>query len=276
MVGISNILAVVVALLISVLLPLTVIAVILIKWREKKVVVPLLLGAAGFAVPQLLIRIPIISAISSDNGFQKFVSENYILYSLILAFTAALFELAGRYSVAKILSKNSSYERGFSAGMGHGAFEALCLIGISYIANLAIMIMINTGTFDSFAQTIAAAGQDAAVITNIQEQLVNTNPIMFILGGYERIPAIIFHIGLSLIVWYYVSKKQDIKGILICLALHTALDFFMVVIQGLSTDYLGNLISENSIYIIIYATLTATAVAMLAVIFKIRKKWKTA
>lgn len=273
MVSTFSIIAIVTTLIVSTLLPLIFAIIWCVKNKSKKTISALLLGALGFFVMQIVIRTPILSLISQTDGFLDFVSSNYVLYCLILAFTAALFEVIARYGVAKILRKNLSFERSFAAGIGHGGIESIIIIGMTYISNLVLSFMINTNTFDIVVEQTSAQGIDASNLTAVKEQLIGTNPSTFLLGGFERILTITIHIGLTVLVWYFVKHKKDIIGILICLLAHFAVDFVGGFVQGLATDYLGNVISLTTSYIIIYSFLAVIAVASVIFMIKIRKKW---
>ncbi len=273
MVSTFSIIAIVTTLIVSTLLPLIFAIIWCVKNKGKKMISALLLGALGFFVMQIVIRTPILSLISQINVFLDFVSSNYVLYCLILAFTAALFEVIARYGVAKILRKDLSFERSFAAGLGHGGIESIIIIGMTYISNLVLSFMINTNTFDIIVEQTSTQGINASNLTAVKEQLIGTNPSTFLLGGFERILTITIHIGLTVLVWYFVKHKKDIIGILICLLAHFAVDFVGGFVQGLATDYLGNVISLTTSYIIIYSFLAVIAVASVMFIVKIRKKW---
>ncbi len=273
MVSTFSIIAIVTTLIVSTLLPLIFAIIWCAKNKGKKTISALLLGALGFFVMQIVIRTPILSLISQTDGFLDFVSSNYVLYCLILAFTAALFEVIARYGVAKILRKDLSFDRSFAAGLGHGGIESIIIIGMTYISNLVLSFMINTNTFDIIVEQTSTQGINASNLTAVKEQLIGTNPSTFLLGGFERILTITIHIGLTVLVWYFVKHKKDIIGILICLLAHFAVDFVGGFVQGLATDYLGNVISLTTSYIIIYSFLAVIAVASVMFIVKIRKKW---
>ena len=273
MVGVSTIITICITLCICLIVPLVAYIIYGVKNKGKGVWIAWLLGAAGFAVPQLFIRVPILNVLALSEGFQKFAENQYVLYCLILAFTAGLFEVAGRFAVAKILSKKMNCERAIAAGLGHGGIEAMLLIGMTYINNLIYSFMINTGTFTTVIEQTEAFGVDVSQLVAIQEALINTSSATFLLAGYERILTMIFHLAMSLLVCYFVSKKQACKGVFICLLSHTTVDFVSPLISGLATDYLGNVISTNTSYIIIYAFLTAIAVASIVVIMKLKKKF---
>lgn len=276
MVSNASIIAIFVTLFISLFLPLIIWVIYGAANKNKGIWTAWLLGAAGFFVTQIMVRVPIVSILSSTEGFNSFVENNYVLYGFILAFTAGLFELVGRYAVAKIMSKNLTPERSLAAGLGHGGIEAIVIIGMSYIANLIMALMINGGAFDTIIQATMQQGADAATLEALElvkTQLVETSSGLIYLAGFERILTMIFHAAMTMIVCYYVSRKKDIIGILVCLAMHTALDFSLPIINGMATDYLGNVISQNTAYILLYSLLTVFAIASVFIIIKIMKSW---
>lgn len=274
MISTSTLITVIITFIISAILPLMVWIAYGIKNKGKGVWTAWLLGAAGFFIMQVIIRIPILNMISLTAGFQAFVENQYVLYCFVAAFTAALFELIGRYVVAKIMAKNLTYERSFAAGLGHGGIEAMIIIGMTYLNNLLYIGMINSGTFDVIVEQTVALGVDTTSLVAVKDALINTNSAVFLLAGYERILTMIFHLTMSLIVCYFVSKKQDLKGILICLVCHWIIDFIAPLVNGMATGYMGNVISQTTAYIIVYVFLTIVAVVSVVAIANIRKKWK--
>ncbi len=275
MVSVASIAAMILTLCICLFLPVILLIVYAVTHRKKKVVSAWFLGAAGFSVTQILIRTPILTVLGLLPDFQDFVMAHYVAYVLILAFTAGLFEVAGRYVVAKLLRKELTFERSLAAGLGHGGIEAMILIGITYINNLVYAVMINTGTFDIIVEHTAALGVDTAGLLTLKDTFLTTPAYIFCLAGYERILTMISHTAMSLIVCYYVTQKQDLKGVLICLAFHTLLDGVSGLVNGMSTEYMGNLLTQNTVYILIYIFLTAMAVISAVVIFRLSKVWKT-
>ncbi|MBQ6885986.1 MAG: YhfC family intramembrane metalloprotease [Lachnospiraceae bacterium] len=276
MVRTSTIIAVVVTLLVSLVLPVIVYIVYGVKNKGKGVWTAWLLGAAGFIVFQMVIRIPALNVLALHPGFVAFSQKHYILYCFILALTAALFEVAGRYIVAKILSKKPTFERGMAAGLGHGGIEAMMLIGMTYINNLVYILMINTGSFDAVVEQTAALGVDTSALVTIKETLINSGSFVFYLAGFERILTMIGHTALSLVVCYFVWKKKDLLGIGICVVCHFLIDFVSPVVNGLATVHLGNVLSVSAAYVIIYVFLTIVAIISILAIKKLKGKWESA
>ena len=272
MVSGSVVLALWVTLFISLFLPVILLVVYGLKHRKMGVVSAWFVGAAGFFVTQIVVRVPILSILGTQQWFMDFANNNYMLYALILGFTAGLFEVVGRYAAAKILSKNQSFERGFAAGLGHGGIEAMVLIGMTYVSNLLYVGMINTGAFDGLVEQSAALGVDTSALLLVKEQLISASPLLFYCAGYERILTMIGHTAMSLIVFYAVWKKQDGKGILACLAMHTLLDTGAAIIMGLDSQAAGAM-ELNATHGAVYGFLTVMAVIFVVMIVKIKKNW---
>lgn len=274
MVSVATVIAVCVTLFISSILPVILYIIWGVKHKEKPVWIAWLLGAAGFFVMQYLIRTPVMVFLPAIPGFMEFVEQHYSVYCLVLAFTAGLFEMVGRLLVAKIVGKSLSYQTGVSAGLGHGGIEAILLIGMTYFNNLMYIITINSGEYDAWVEQVAALGEDASALYEVRDALISTSAGVFYLAGYERILTMILHVALSLLVCYFVWKKKAVLGAVICVIAHTLVDFTAGILSGLSTPYMGNVVSQNVGYVLIYVFLTLVAVASGYGIYRIRKQWK--
>ena len=270
----GSIAAMCVTLFISLILPVVALVVYAVKNRKQGVASAWFLGAAGFFLMQVVIRVPILSTLSLMPGFVSFVENHYVLYALMLGLTAALFEVVGRFACAKILNKNLTYTKGFAAGLGHGGIEAMVLIGMTYVSNLLYVAMINTGAIEGVIAQTEAMGVDVTPVYALVETLVNGPAYLYLLAGYERILAMIGHVAMTLVVFYFMSKKQTLKGIGICVLYHFVMDSMVGIIGGLATPYLGSVVSQNVSYVITYVFLTAMAAVAIVAICKIRAAWK--
>lgn len=287
MISILSIAAMCVTLIVTLVGPIALYVIYGLRKKKNSVWIAGALGAAGFAILQLDIRIPLLNKIAVMPSFSQWISEHYIQYCLLLAFTAGLFEVIGRYAVAKILcfkkkiTSELTYETGIAAGIGHGGIEAVLLIGMTYINNLLFTLIINSGTWDITLQEIKIAAEQLGDMSlyqtyaTIPQQLIETPWYLYLAAGYERILTMTAHIAMTLIVFYFVSRKKDIMGIGICLLCHTLLDFVSAVLSGLSTEYLGNMLSQNISYVLVYVFLTVVAVISGIFLLRLKKKWKT-
>jgi len=251
-------------LFVSLILPVLALILFAAKHRKQGIVSAWLLGAAGFFVTQILIRLPVLTALQSQSWFLSFAQTHLFGYAFSLAFTAGLFELAGRFVVAKIMQKNLTYPRSLAAGLGHGGIEAMVLIGMTYINNLIYIFLINSGGFDALVAQSAALGVDATQLELIRTQFLTSSPLLFALAGFERLLAMTGHTAMSLIVCYGVAHKKALPCALICLGIHTLMD----LTAGLSLA-----LPQNIAYPTIYAILIVMAAISLALIRNIRHRW---
>lgn len=254
-----------ITLFVSLILPVLILILFAGKHRKQGIVSAWLLGAAGFLVTQLLIRVPILNFLSTQSWFLTFSQTHLFLYSLSLAFTAGLFELAGRFAVAKAMQKKLTYRRALATGLGHGGIEAMILIGMTYVNNLTYMIMIQSGTFETVIAQTAAMGVDVSQLYAIQDALLSTSPALFLLAGFERLLTMVSHAAMSMIVCYGVHTGNTWKGLLLCLGIHTFLDL---------TAGISLILPQRTAYVIIYAILTAVAAASLLILKNIHRKWE--
>jgi len=263
----SSIAACCVTLFVSLILPVLVWIVYAVKNKGQGISSAWLLGAAGFVVPQLFIRLPLLNLLSANPRFAAFAQNHLFVYSLCLAFTAGLFELAGRFATAKLLGKRLTYKRALAAGLGHGGIEAMLLVGMTYINNLVYMVMIQSGAFVTLIAR-AATGADAAQLQAIQDTLMGASAALFLMGGLERLLTMVCHAAMSMIVCHGVYTGHPVKGALLCLGFHTLLD----TAAGINL-LAANHLSQGAIYGIIYTLLALFAAASLLILKTIRTRW---
>lgn len=262
-----------ITLFVTLILPVLVLMVFAAKNRKQGICSAWFLGAAGFFVTQILIRVPILTYLQTQDWFLTFAQEHLFLYIFSLAFTAGLFELAGRFAAAKLMRKNLTYKRSLAAGLGHGGIEAMVIVGITYINNLVYMVMIQSGTFEPILAQAAATGVDVSQLYAIQDSLIHTSPVLFLMAGLERVLTIVAHTALSMLVCYGVHTGKTWKGLLVCLGIHTFIDTCSVI-SLLPTESGGNVLSQTAAYLIVYTILIAVAAVSLLILKKIQGAWQ--
>lgn len=265
MVPVTTVIACVVTLLITLMLPVGILIGYAVKNKKQGIVSAWLLGAAGFFVTQILIRLPILTVLQGKSWFADFAQNNQFLYAFGLAFTAGLFELAGRLGVAKLMKKRLTWKRSLAAGLGHGGIEAMLLIGMTYVNNLIFIIMINAGYFDYLIAQTTGLGVDISQLELIRAQLVEASPALFLLAGFERILAMTGHVAMSMLVCYGVAHRKAGSCVLLCLGIHTLMD----LTAGISLA-----LPQSLAYPVIYAILIVMAVVSLLILKRIRRSWK--
>ena len=204
------------------------------KIRKKEPVTTILVGAAAFLLFALILEKPIQNVLAfptamglKDHAISRFLSAKPVLLSLIAGLFPGVFEETGRLVAYKtVLRKRRNRETSISYGIGHGGFEVMLLLGITYFQYIVYAIMINTGTFSVVIDQVAAQAP---------EQLSSVNAIVRLLTGFsfadlgiafvERIFAVLFHIGASILVFYAARDRKRFWLYLLAILLHTGMDF---------------------------------------------------
>lgn len=218
----------------AVFILLPIITAIIWKIRKKERFSTILVGAAYFLLFALILEKPIQNVLAfptamglSEHAVSRFLSANPLLLALVTALFPGVFEETGRFFAFKtILKKRRNRETAISYGIGHGGFEVILILGLTYIQYIAYAVMINTGTFGNVIEQVASQAP---------EQLDSVESVVSLLTGFsfadlgiafiERIFAVLFHIGASILVFYACRDKKRLWLYPVAIILHTAFDF---------------------------------------------------
>jgi uncharacterized membrane protein YhfC len=191
------------------------------KKRVSMAVVPVLVGVAAFVVFALVLERAVHMIVLKPSPTGEIALRNKpLLYMLYGCFMAGIFEESARFLMFHLLKKKyNGIGTGLSYGIGHGGGEAIIVAGIAMIANFVLAHMINSGTTAMLPQSM-----QGAALESITTKLVDTAPYMFLIGGIERIFAIVIQISLSVIVFYAVFCKGKWWLFPVAIALHAIID----------------------------------------------------
>lgn len=155
-------------------------------------------GALIFVVFQLLTRVQIIRYMQTKYWFSYNITVNPWLIYIIFGLSAGIFEGVGRFVGIKYLLKDrQEWKNGIAYGIGHGGIEAILLMGLPVLMTL----------FSNLNGVMSSAQP----------------PIMFLVGGIERIFAMTFHVAASLMVLYAV-RTSKYRYLLYAILIHGILD----------------------------------------------------
>lgn len=231
-VGILSIVWMIMGVLIFVAAPVALAIFWLVKKKER--ITTVLLGAVAFVLFALIIEKLIQNALlfPSVLGLPNHVISTFFnAHPVILAFLVGLFpgvfEETGRLIVFKtVLRKRTNKETSISYGIGHGGIEVALLLGITYVNYIAYAIAINTGAFTAIVdQVLAQAPDQIAQVEQTVSLLTTFSFGKLLLDVVERIFAVSFHIGASILVFYACKDKKKFWLYLLAIAIHTAMDF---------------------------------------------------
>lgn len=200
-------------------------------WCKKKhePFTTVLIGAATFLLFAIVIEKPLQALIISlDSPVSQFVNARPVLWGIIVGLFPGVFEETGRFVAFKtVLRKRKQRETGLSHGIGHGGFEALFILGITYIEYFVFAIMLNQG---SFVELMIEPVKDTLTpevvkqITGIVEQITTFSAVTMGVALVDRLIAVLYHIGASIMVFYAVKDKKKWWLYPLSILIHTVID----------------------------------------------------
>lgn len=203
-------------------------------WCKKKhePFTTVLIGAATFLLFAIVIEKPLQAlVISLDSPVSQFVNARPVLWGIIVGLFPGVFEETGRFVAFKtVLRKRKQRETGLSHGIGHGGFEAMFILGITYIEYFVFAIMLNQG---SFVELMIEPVKDTLTpdvvkqITDIVEQITTFSAATMGVALVDRLIAVAFHIGASIMVFYAVKDKKKWWLYPFAILIHTVIDGFL-------------------------------------------------
>ena len=162
-----------------------------------------------------------------DHAVSRFINARPLLWALVVALFPGVFEETGRLIAFKtVLRKRKNRETSISYGIGHGCGEAMILLGITYIEYIVFAVMINLGTFQTVIDQAAAQAPDQInTVYALAGQIASFSMASLGVALFERVFAVLFHIGASILVFYACKDKNKTWLYPLAIILHTAMDF---------------------------------------------------
>ena len=210
--------------------------VVAIIWTKKKKekFTTVLVGAATFLLFAVILEKPLQAVLVAptqiglaDTGISQFLNARPILWAFIGGLFPGVFEETGRLVAYKtVLKKRKNRETSISHGIGHGGFEVIFAAGVAYATYIAYAVMINTGTFGTVVdQVMAQAPDQVDALMTVASGIASFSFANLALSIIERIFAVLFHVGASIIVFYACKDKGRFWLYPLAILLHTAMDF---------------------------------------------------
>lgn len=194
--------------------------------KLKRSILLFVLGASCFIISQPLLRIPLLNFLQGKTSFLLFYNLNPLLTGILIAFSAGIFEEGFRFIYKTLFLRRLKLGilEPILFGLGHGLAEALIVL----LPALGLVAFQN-----------------------------------LYLAIFERVLAIVLHIGLSLIIWngFQLDKKYKYLGLAILV--HGGVNSLIPIFGG----------SENSI-LLIEGALLIIAILILIYIYRSKKYYK--
>ena len=209
--------------------------VIALIWKKKKneKISTILVGAATFLLFVIVLAKPIQNVLIlptamglQEHGLSRFINARPVLWAFLVGLFPGVFEETGRLVAYKTVLKNrKNRETSISYGIGHGLFEVMFVIGATFITYFVYALMINSGTFGSVLDAVLAKAPDQAdTIYSTVDQIRTASFGYVAVVMYERVFAVLYHIGASVLVFYACKDKKKFWLYPLAIVIHTILD----------------------------------------------------
>ena len=231
-VGALQITLMVIGLAIFVIVP--VVIALIWKFKKKEPITTILIGAGAFLLFVFILEKPIQNVLAfptamglPDHGLSLFLAANPVLLSLVAGLFPGVFEETGRLVAYKtLLKKRTQRETSISYGIGHGGIEVVFILGLNFLNYIIYALMINTGTFGAVVEQVAAqAPEQLSQVDAIVTMLTTFSIGTLAINVLERVFAVMFHVGASILVFYACKDKKKFWLYPLAIVLHTAMDF---------------------------------------------------
>ena len=231
-VGTASIVWMVVGLILFVTVPVAV--AIVWKIKKKEPFTTILIGAATFLLFAIILEKSIQNVLIfptemglSANPLSIALASRPVLLALVTGLFPGIFEETGRLVAFKtLLRKRTNRETSISYGIGHGGIEVVFVLGLMYFQFLSYTMMLNNGTFGTVvAQVAEKAPEKLSQVQSVIDSLTGFTFTTLLAAAVERVFAVLFHIGASILVFYACKDKKKFWLYPLAILLHTAMDF---------------------------------------------------
>ena len=244
---------------VSILLPIALI--IIVKKKAGGKLKNVFIGAATFVLFALILESLVLklvlnaAGIDTSAGREAALKEHLAFLAIVGGLAAGLFEEVGRYLAMRfVMKKPLLKENSLMYGLGHGGIEAILSCGVTYVSNVVISLLINSGDAERLFKNVPTSMIDQSMETI--EPLWSSSSVTFLLPGLERISAIMIHICLSYIV-YRAVKDSNIKLLIAAIFIHAAIDGVLVVVAQFVPQIATELILLAVVLVLAFFTLKA-------------------
>ena len=188
---------------------------------------PIGIGVAAFVLSQVghipFNQFVLLPALEGWGIGQTQSGWKLLVMGIAVGFSAGIFEETARYLSFRFwLNKEPNTLLPIKYGVGHGGIEAFLLGILTLYALIQVLTLGGEGSLDSFSSEQADL---------IRAQILAYWDVPWqhlLLGAWERVSAMIFHVGASLMVYKSVRKKKP-SWLAIAVLGHTMLNAFAVI-----------------------------------------------
>ncbi len=197
--------------------------------KYKGMFVAMSAGTLSFFISQYLVRLPLLGYLSHSDAFQGFISKT-LGYVIVIAGSAVIIEFMMKTVILRwfVINHEDEPARTLAIGFGHGMFEAIFLVALTYINNVIFAWQINTKPIS----VLLEGASDQQLVLNMIDALTQSNALFFLMIGVERLMLMFVHVALTILIYQGFKNKTKRWSLwLQALGMHLILDMAVVFLQ---------------------------------------------
>lgn len=211
-----------------------------------------LVGALTFVLSQV-VHLPLNFALGLLGPPRGVALLPIPIVGLVAGLSAGVCEEVARFlSFRFLLKERRQWQSGLQFGLGHGGIEAIVF------GSLAALGLVNV-LLAPYAEKMGLSLDDQASLRHAARQYWESPWYLPLLAGYERVAAIVFHVGASMLVLRGVVRS-NYAYLVLAVLLHASLDAPIVFLHQVGIWP-------------IYGWLTVCATGMAILCWRLRRSW---
>ena len=204
--------------------------IIAIIWKKKKnePFTTVIIGAAAFLLFVTVEKVIQSFFIMDSTPMGAFINARPVLWAFTVGFFPGLFEETGRLVAFKtLLKKRQQRETSISYGLGHGGVaEVSVIMTYTMISYIAYAALINSGEIATVLEQVRElAPNQLSQIEDLIKQLTEFSAMSLVTMIIERVFAVMFHTGASIMV-FYACKDKKFWLYPLAILIHTLIDMY--------------------------------------------------
>ena len=204
--------------------------IIAIIWKKKKKepFTTILIGAATFLLFVTVEKVIQNFFIMDTTPMGAFINARPVLWAFTVGFFPGLFEETGRLVAYKtLLKKRQQRETSISYGLGHGGVaEVSVIMTYTMISYIAYAALINSGEIATVIEQVRElAPNQLSQIEELIRQLTGFSAMYLLVMIIQRVFAVMFHVGASIMV-FYACKDKKFWLYPLAILIHTLIDMY--------------------------------------------------
>jgi uncharacterized membrane protein YhfC len=205
--------------------------IIAIIWKKKKnePFTTVIIGAAAFLLFVTVEKVIQSFFIMDSTPMGAFINARPVLWAFTVGFFPGLFEETGRLVAFKtLLKKRQQRETSISYGLGHGGVaEVSVIMTYTMISYIAYAALINSGEIATVIKQVRElAPSQLSQIEDLIRQLTEFSAMSLVTMIIERVFAVLYHTGASILVFYACKDKKKFWLYPLAILIHTLIDMY--------------------------------------------------